>query len=100
LEEAGCQIVLENDQLCVFDRERALLVRALRAGNWLYTVKLTLAAPVCLLAKGDDKPWLWHGRYGHLNFRVLRELGIKEMVNGIQVIDRVEQVHDGYALGK
>lgn len=84
----------------MFDQERALLVRALRAGNWLYTVKLTLVAPVCLLAKGDDKAWLWHGWYGHLNFRALRKLGVKEMVNGIPVIDRVEQVRDGCALRK
>jgi hypothetical protein len=100
LEEAGCGIVLGNGKLCVYDRDHALLVKASRTTNRLYTVKLDVAAPVCLLSKADDITWLWHARYGHLNFRALRDLGVKEMVEGIPVINRIEQVCDGCTLGK
>ena len=48
----------------------------------------------------SDEAWLWHARYGHLNFRSLHELGAQEMVEGIPVIRRAEQVCDGCALGK
>ena len=48
----------------------------------------------------DEAAWLWHARYGHLNFRSLRDLGAKEMVDGIPLIHRAEQVCDGCALGK
>jgi hypothetical protein len=100
LEEAGCEIVLGNGKLCVYDRDHALLVKAPRTTNRLYMVKLDVAAPVCLLSKADDVAWLWHARYGHLNFRALRDLGVKEMVEGIPVTNRIEQVCDGCTLGK
>lgn len=48
----------------------------------------------------DDEAWLWHARYGHLNFRSLHELGAMEMVEGIPLIRRGEQVCAGCALGK
>lgn len=37
---------------------------------------------------------------GHLNFRALRDLGRKEMVVGMPVVEHVEQVCDGCTLGK
>jgi hypothetical protein len=43
----------------------------------------------------NDKAWLWHGGYGaHI------DLGKKEMVLGMPVVDHVEQVCDGCTLGK
>jgi len=47
-----------------------------------------------------EEAWLWHGRYGHLNFRSLRDLGAQQMVEGMPLIQRAEQVCDGCALGK
>jgi hypothetical protein len=100
LEEGGCRVVLENGYCNIYDIEQSLLASARRVSNRLYLLKLHLAAPVCLKAKTDDQAWLWHGRYGHLNFRALRELGQKGMVEGIPLLDRVEEVCDGCALGK
>ena len=48
----------------------------------------------------DETAWLWHARYGHLNFRALQELGSNEMVVGLPRVRAVEQVCDGCALGK
>ena len=100
LEEGGCKVVIEDGFCNVFDVERSLLARAPRVKNRLYLLKTQLAAPVCLVAKVDDVAWLWHGRYGHLNFRALRELGVKDMVDGMPLIDRIEEFCDGCALGK
>jgi hypothetical protein len=63
-------------------------------------MKVNLTSPVYLLTKMDEEAWLWHARYGHLNFRSLRDLGAKEMVEGIPFIRRAEHVCDGCALGK
>jgi transposase InsO family protein len=52
------------------------------------------------MSKMDEEAWRWHARYGHLNFRSLRELGAKKMVEGIPLIKRMEQVCDGCTLGK
>lgn len=43
--------------------------------------------------------WLWHARYEHLNFRSLCELGAKEMVERIPLIQCSKKVCDGCALG-
>jgi hypothetical protein len=45
-----------------------------------------------LLAQSDDKTWQWHARFGHLNFRALHELSGKNMVEGMPIVKRVEQV--------
>jgi transposase InsO family protein len=100
LEEGGCKIVLEAGQLWVFDPEHALLVQAPCRANRLYTVNLTVAAPVFMLARGEDMVRLWHTCYGNLNFWALRELGSKNVVTGLLVIERVEQVCDGCVLGR
>ena len=100
LEEKGSKSVLENGKLCVFDQEKTLLISAPRTANRLYTIKLGLTTPVCLLAKSDDAAWRWHARLGHLNFRALRNLSSKGMVHGMPTVNRVEQVYDGCVLGK
>lgn len=88
----------------MFEQEQARLARSviIRAEwkNRLYVMKVNLMSPVCLLTKMEEEAWRWHARFGHLNFRVLRELGVKEMVEGLPLIRRVEQVCDGCALGK
>ena len=68
LEESGFKIVIENGFCNVFDAERSLLAKAPRVKNRLYLLKLHISEPVCLVAKTDEEAWLWHARYGHLNF--------------------------------
>ena len=63
-------------------------------------MKVNLTTPVCLLSKIEEEAWRWHARFGHLNFRALRDLGVKDMVDGLPLIRKVEQVCDGCALGK
>ena len=100
LEEGGCDIRLFNGRLSVLDPENNLLISAPRTGNRLYTLKPDADSPVCFLAKHTDPAWKWHARFGHLNFRSLRELGRLKMVEGMPLVDRVEQVCDGCTLGK
>jgi len=98
LEEKGFKVVLENGKMCVYDQERALIIAAPRAANRLYTVIFGVVPPVCLLAKFDDEAWRWHARFGHLNFRALRDLSCKRMVDGMPTVNRVEQICDGCVL--
>jgi hypothetical protein len=100
LEEGGCEIVIRKGFCNVYDVEHSLLAHAPRMKNRLYLLQTQLAAPVCLVAKANDEDWLWHDIYGHLNFRALHQLGTKEMVEGMPILDRVEEFCDGYALGK
>jgi hypothetical protein len=71
LEEGGCEIVIRKGFCNVYDAEHSLLPRAPRMKSRLYLLQTQLAALVCLVAKANDEAWLWHDRYGHLNFRAL-----------------------------
>ncbi|XP_020193459.1 uncharacterized protein [Aegilops tauschii subsp. strangulata] len=100
MDELGCETNIRHGLLRLRDQEGRLIARVQRNGGRLYVLRLTAGRPVCLLSRGADEAWLWHGRYGHLNFRALRDLGCLGMADGVPVIDRVDQVCDGCALGK
>ncbi|CAD6213239.1 unnamed protein product [Miscanthus lutarioriparius] len=100
LEEKGFKVTLEDGKLCVFDQEHAPLISSPRTANRLYTVKFGLVSLVCLLAKSDDEAWRWHARFGHMKFTALRNLSCKGMVEGMPIVNRVEQVCDGCVLGE
>lgn len=54
LDENGCQILIENDVLCLRDQQQRLLVRVERARNRLYVVTLDVTQPVCLSAHAGE----------------------------------------------
>ncbi|XP_040254011.1 uncharacterized protein [Aegilops tauschii subsp. strangulata] len=54
LDERGCKAVIEDGELCLYDRQRLLLARVRQTSNRLYVVALNLAVPVCLLAGAQD----------------------------------------------
>ncbi|PWA98023.1 hypothetical protein CTI12_AA024020 [Artemisia annua] len=54
----------------------------------------------CLKSCLKDHSWLWHMRYGHLNFGDLKLLSSKGMVKGLDQIDHPNQVCEGCLLGK
>ncbi|WVZ49440.1 hypothetical protein U9M48_000802, partial [Paspalum notatum var. saurae] len=100
LEEDGFKILLENGFLRIWDQRRRLLAKVPRAANRLYQLTLDIAKPVCLAAQGTDTAWRWHARFGHLNFRALRQLAQQEMVRGMPHLDHVDQVCDSCLVGK
>lgn len=65
------------------DREGTLVISAPRTGNRLYTLKLGVVPPICLLMNMDNQAWKWHARYGHLNFRALRDLFFLREIGGV-----------------
>nr|GEV46704.1 retrovirus-related Pol polyprotein from transposon TNT 1-94 [Tanacetum cinerariifolium] len=50
--------------------------------------------------KDEDHSWLWHMRYGYLNFGDLKLLSSKGMVKGLDQINHPNQVCEGCLLGK
>eukprot|EP00253_Pinus_taeda_P009530 PITA_09530 len=47
-----------------------------------------------------DENWLWHLRFGHLNFGGLNLLSRKEMVKGLPLIEKPDSLCEGCILGK
>ncbi|KAH0636475.1 hypothetical protein KY289_036390 [Solanum tuberosum] len=50
-------------------------------GNILFPLNLNNIQQSCFLTKQGDEDWLWHIRFGHLNFVGLRTLQQKNMVH-------------------
>ena len=71
-----------------------------RQSNRLYVAKLKFADQVCLMTNISNGGWLWHARYGHLNFHSLKQLNDKRMVEGLPKITQVNQFCDRCLIGK
>lgn len=54
----------------------------------------------CLKACFQDLSWLWHLRFGHINFGGLKLLSIQKMVKGLPSINHPNQHCEGCLLGK
>ncbi|TYJ97307.1 Retrovirus-related Pol polyprotein from transposon TNT 1-94 [Cucumis melo var. makuwa] len=50
--------------------------------------------------KGKDPNWIWHLRFGHLNFDDLRLLARKNMVKGLPYVKHPDQLCEGCLHGK
>ncbi|RVW99105.1 putative mitochondrial protein [Vitis vinifera] len=56
---------------------------------------------VALRMEDVEEAWLWHRRFGHLNFNSLKMLCQRKMVQGLpNAIEEKNEVCDGCALGK
>ena len=91
---------IENGVMTIFDNLRNVLARVNRTRNRLYILNLDQSQPECCLAKSDDDLWLWHARFGHVNFYALKKMSKMEMVSGMPFIDHVDRVCDGCLVGK
>jgi hypothetical protein len=100
LDENSCKYSAENGVMTVLDRQRKVLARVKRTKNRMYILNIQPAKPICLLAHAKEATWLWHMRYGHVNFRALRSLAADHMVEGMPILDQVEQVCDGCMVAK
>lgn len=84
----------------VYDRLKNLIAKVEKQSNRLYVGKFRLAKEICLLTKLEEQGWLWHARYGHLNFHSLKKLSSKGMVDGMPKINQSAQICDGCIIGK
>jgi len=100
LDDAGSKVDIEHGVLHIYDPGRRLLAKVNRSPNRLYYLDVHIARPVCLAACSSKPEWLWHARYGHLNFQVLRRLSRGSMVRGLPPINRVNQLCDACLVGK
>ena len=55
---------------------------------------------LCLLANTSD-PWIWHKRFGYLNFKLLSGLSKLDLVRGLPKLNfKVDSICDACQLGK
>ncbi|GJW56712.1 zinc finger, CCHC-type containing protein [Tanacetum coccineum] len=98
--EIGCKVVMEDDELRLYDMNHKIFMKVTRQRNRLYKTNLKMGTPVCLLANLKEDTWLWHARLGHLNFESLKTMAQRNLVHGIPTIKHTTQVCDVCLIGK
>jgi hypothetical protein len=100
LDEVGFKVLIEEGMMRVFNEERRLLAKVHRGPSRLYVLEVTIARAVCWAAHAKEDAWLWHARFGHVNFGVLRKMGREELVHGMLVLEQPDQLCDACLAGK
>nr|GFA38400.1 zinc finger, CCHC-type [Tanacetum cinerariifolium] len=91
---------MDGNKLTLYDKNKKLLLKVERSKNRLYSIRLQIEAPICLLANVDNQAWLWHARLSHLNFDNINKMTRKNLVDGIPRINHAGQVCNACLLGK
>ncbi|GKA23814.1 zinc finger, CCHC-type containing protein [Tanacetum coccineum] len=100
LTEIGCKVIMDGNKLTLYGKNKKLLMKVERSKNRLYSIRLQIEAPICLLANVDNQAWLWHARLGHLNFDDINKMTRKNLVEGVPRINHAGQICDACLLGK
>lgn len=100
LVEKGFSVLMKEGCLKMFDSNQKLMLRAPLSNNITFKIDIKGAEVHCLASTMSDENWLWHLRFGHLNFRSLSDLESKQMVNGLPKITIPEKVCEGCIVAK
>ena len=91
---------IEKDKCYVEDNKSNIIFEGIRKKN-IYILSMKVSNDnLCLLANTSD-PWIWHKRFGHLNFKLLSRLSKLDLVRGIPELNfKVDSVCDACQLEK
>lgn len=100
LSEEGNRVILNGENLWVYDRCGKLLMQVKRSGNRLYKVHIKEAQQQCLLTNREEEAWLWHHRLGHINFKVMHLMSKNNMAHGLPVLVQPNENCSGCIMSK
>ncbi|PNY18017.1 copia-type polyprotein [Trifolium pratense] len=100
--EKGFSVNIKNEKFELYDPVNMLVLRSPLAKNRTFKTVINNTEVECMKAAvaEDKKNWLWHLRFGHLNFKYLNQLASKEMVAGLPRIQMPDKICDGCLVGK
>ena len=90
--EKGYDIYSKDYSLFTRNDKGNLITKVKMSKNRLFPLYIQNDVARCLKACHKDASWLWHIRFGHLNFGGLELLSKKNMVNGIPHIQHPNQL--------
>lgn len=100
LSEEGNKVVMCGEYLWVRDSQGNLVMKVKKSTNRLYKIILESSESRCLLSSCDKESWLWHMRFGHVNFRALKQMSETNMVRGLPRISKSKEVCEGCLMSK
>ena len=90
----------KNGVCCIQDEKLDLIAQVNMTTNRMFPLYLDNTTQWCFSARLKDEAWLWHFRYGHLNFGGLKTLQQKNMVTSLPQIQNPSQVCEECVDGK
>ncbi|KAL4367130.1 hypothetical protein GQ457_05G027260 [Hibiscus cannabinus] len=97
----GYSLLFEDYSCDVFTdkTKKNLLLKVPMAKNNMFPLVIN-DEKKALAASLEDDSWLWHHRYGHLNFKSLSLLSNQNLVDGLPMIRRIDAVCESCVVGK
>ncbi|KAL0433268.1 UNVERIFIED_CONTAM: Retrovirus-related Pol polyprotein from transposon TNT 1-94 [Sesamum latifolium] len=100
LQEKGYEIFIKNGVCRIQDEKLGMIAQVNMTSNRMFPLYLQSLTHSCFSAKVKDEAWLWHFRYGHLNFGGLKTLQQKNMVTDLPQIKRHSEICEDCVVGK
>ncbi|KAE8734503.1 hypothetical protein F3Y22_tig00000764pilonHSYRG00191 [Hibiscus syriacus] len=100
LVEKGYDIHMNNYNLSIKDDKNNFIAKVPMSKNRMFLINIQNDVAKCLKSCYKDASWLWHLRFGHLNFGGLDLLSKKEMVKGLPRINHPDQLYEGCLVRK
>lgn len=77
-----CEGNMSSNTLSLFGQHKKLILKLKLSKNMAFKCIIETAKKVCML-NIEEPEWLWHIRYGHLNFKILCKLRSNSLVYGL-----------------
>ena len=100
LDEEGYQMIMGEGKLTIFNPRGQLFVEVHRSSGRLYLLKLNIVDQCLITSEDNAEEWLWHSRFGHLNFHRLQEMSKKKSVEGLLVFMIARKICQSCVAGK
>jgi hypothetical protein len=98
--EKGYVVKMEDKVLKFFYSKMKLILKAPMLRQRTFKIKINVIEGNCLLASPNNDDWIWHQRFGHLNFGDLSKLQKKKMVIGLPRISEPDKVCNKCCISK
>ena len=98
--EKGFTMKMEHKCLTVQDEKKKLILKAPLSKDRTFKFEIQNGSYKCLTAAVKNEDWVWHLRYGHLNFRSLNQLSKANIVHGLPIINLPNMMCEAYIMSK
>ena len=100
--EKNYKVVFENKTCTIYDKNKGNRVITIvpMTRNRMFPLRFDEHNNNLANMAYEDSSWLWHLRYGHLNFQSLKFLTSHALVSGLPKVEEHKEVCEGCAKGK